>query len=212
MQIRTLLLAVAVLGATSAAAQDAKPTSKHTDTSDTSDVVERYVREMWAKADTTWQERLKQDETQALCSRFRNNPPEKVADAIRARESATITYPKDGQVLGSWQNGEKVAQNGRGGQFSDAPDTVRGGNCYACHQMAKSELLFSTMGPSLSGYGKIRNFSADDAKETFAKIYNAQATVACSHMPRFGVHGFLTEQQIKDVVAYLFDPDSPVNK
>jgi len=31
-------------------------------------------------------------------------------------------------------------------------------------------------------------------------------------MPRFGVNGVLSEQQIKDLVAYLFDPDSPVNK
>jgi sulfur-oxidizing protein SoxX len=31
-------------------------------------------------------------------------------------------------------------------------------------------------------------------------------------MPRFGDAGILTEQQIKDVMAYLFDPESPVNK
>lgn len=31
-------------------------------------------------------------------------------------------------------------------------------------------------------------------------------------MPRFGFHKVLTEQQMKDVVAYLFDPESPVNK
>jgi sulfur-oxidizing protein SoxX len=31
-------------------------------------------------------------------------------------------------------------------------------------------------------------------------------------MPRFGHKGILTEQQIKDVVALLTDPDSPVNK
>jgi sulfur-oxidizing protein SoxX len=31
-------------------------------------------------------------------------------------------------------------------------------------------------------------------------------------MPRFGHNGVLSEEQIKDVVAYLFDPESPVNK
>ncbi len=31
-------------------------------------------------------------------------------------------------------------------------------------------------------------------------------------MPRFGHNGILSEQQIKDVVALLMDPDSPVNK
>jgi sulfur-oxidizing protein SoxX len=31
-------------------------------------------------------------------------------------------------------------------------------------------------------------------------------------MPRFGTNHVLTEQQIKDIVALLFDPESPVNK
>ncbi len=31
-------------------------------------------------------------------------------------------------------------------------------------------------------------------------------------MPRFGHNKFLSEQQMKDVTAYLFDPESPVNK
>ena len=31
-------------------------------------------------------------------------------------------------------------------------------------------------------------------------------------MPRFGHNGILTEEQIKDVVALLLDPQSPVNK
>ena len=50
------------------------------------------------------------------------------------------------------------------GIFSDAPDTVKGGNCYACHQMAKSELAFGTLGPSLKEYGKSRDFSPDAAR------------------------------------------------
>jgi sulfur-oxidizing protein SoxX len=31
-------------------------------------------------------------------------------------------------------------------------------------------------------------------------------------MPRFGHSKHLSEQQIKDIVALLFDPESPVNK
>jgi sulfur-oxidizing protein SoxX len=31
-------------------------------------------------------------------------------------------------------------------------------------------------------------------------------------MPRFGHNGILTDQQIRDVVALLLDPQSPVNK
>jgi sulfur-oxidizing protein SoxX len=31
-------------------------------------------------------------------------------------------------------------------------------------------------------------------------------------MPRFGHNKFLTIEQIKDVLAFLMDPESPVNK
>jgi sulfur-oxidizing protein SoxX len=123
-----------------------------------------------------------------------------------------LVFPADGNVIGNWKEGEKVAQNGRGGQFSDGPNTVNGGNCYACHQMAKAELSFGTLGPSLVEYGKIRKFSAEDARQVYAKIFNPQSVQPCSNMPRFGYHKFLSEQQIKDVTAYLMSPDSPVNK
>ncbi len=211
----TLRLAAAVTllagvgwGASGPAAEETEAKAKPPPAS----VVEEYVRQMWSHADADWKDRLKQDETQALCSQLRNAPPDEAAAAIMAREAKTIPLPKEGEILGRWQDGEKIAQNGRGGQFSDAPGTVNGGNCYACHQMARSELSFGTLGPSLAQYGALRSFSPEAAKEAFAKIYNPQATVACSNMPRFGAHGFLTEQQIKDVVAYLFDPESPVNK
>ena len=31
-------------------------------------------------------------------------------------------------------------------------------------------------------------------------------------MPRFGANGVLTREQIGDVMAYLLDPQSPVNR
>jgi sulfur-oxidizing protein SoxX len=46
----------------------------------------------------------------------------------------------------------------------------------------------------------------------YGKIYNAKAYSLCSQMPRFGHVGALSEQQIKDLVALLLDPGSPVNK
>ncbi len=49
-------------------------------------------------------------------------------------------------------------------------------------------------------------------KDAYTKIYNSMAVVPCSNMPRFGTNKVLDEQQIKDVMAYLFDPESPVNK
>ena len=155
---------------------------------------------------------VNQDETQRACSLSRNQPSNAEFDKILAREKAAIVFPADGVVLGKWQDGEKVAQIGTGGQFSDSATGPRGGNCYACHQMARVEVSYGTLGPSLQEYGKIRKYSADDAKAAYAKIYNAQSVLPCSNMPRFGHNKFLSEQQMKDVTAYLFDPESPVNK
>ncbi len=176
------------------------------------EIVERYVKGIWKSPPEGWQARIDQDETQRTCSLTRNDPPKAEYEKIRERETANLVYPADGKVLGNWKDGEKVAQRGTGGQFSDKDDTPRGGNCYACHQMAPKELSFGTLGPSLAEYGLIRKFSAADAKVAYAKIYNAQSVQPCSNMPRFGVHKFLSEQDLKDVTAYLFDPESPVNK
>jgi len=49
-------------------------------------------------------------------------------------------------------------------------------------------------------------------RDAYIKIYNSQAVVACSNMPRFGHTKVLTIDQIKDVMAYLFDRQSPVNQ
>jgi sulfur-oxidizing protein SoxX len=176
------------------------------------ELVERYISGMFAKATPEWNARVPQDETQRVCSETRNQPSAAEADKIVAREKATIVFPAGGNVLGNWKAGEAIAQSGLGGQFSDDERSSHGGNCYACHQLAPSEVSYGTLGPSLTGYGKLHEYKKEDAKDTFAKIFNAQSVAACSLMPRFGYHKYLTEQQIKDVTAYLFDPQSPVNK
>ncbi len=176
------------------------------------ELVETYVKGTWKAPAEGWQVRIDQDETQRVCSLSRNQPSNAEFDKILAREKAAVVFPADGIVIGKWQDGEKVAQIGTGGQFSDSPTGPRGGNCYACHQMARTEVSFGTLGPSLQEYGQIRKYKPEDAKATYAKIYNAQSVLPCSNMPRFGHNKFLTEQQMKDVTAYLFDPESPVNK
>lgn len=175
-------------------------------------LLERYVSSLWAKAPDDWKQRNTQDETQRICSQTNNNPTDAEAKAIQARELAAVKFPADGKFMGDWKKGQQVAQRGSGGQFSDQPNTFRGGNCYACHQLSRQEVSYGTLGPSLLEYGKIKEFKDDEIKATFAKIYNAQSVFACSNMPRFGHTGFLTEEQIKDAVAYLFDRESPVNK
>lgn len=174
--------------------------------------VEAYLKSTFGKASPEWQERIVPDETLKTCNAYHNNVPSAEADKIVKRELAKVVYPADGKFLGDWKEGRKVANNGRGGQFSDPPDTVAGGNCYACHQLEKSEVSFGTLGPSLTNYGKDRKFAPDEIKNAFTKIYDSQAVFACSNMPRFGANKVLTEKQITDLVALLFDPESPVNK
>lgn len=175
-------------------------------------VVEAAVKATWTKASPEWLARVGQDDTQRLCSLHRNELSTAEFDAVTAREKATIAYPQDGKFVGDWKSGEKIAQNGRGFQFSDGPGTVAGGNCYACHQLTKEEVSYGTLGPSLLGYGKTREFKEEATKAAYEKIYDAQAAMACSNMPRFGTNKVLSVEQIKDLVALLMDPKSPVNK
>jgi len=159
-------------------------------------------------------DRLIQDDVQRLCSEYSGDKtlPKDVAERIEKAERATIKYPADGKYLGDWKNGERIAQTGVGMQFSDTAGAAAGGNCYACHELTKQELAFGTIGPSLYNFGKIRGYTPDMQKYAFGKVYNSEAFSACSNMPRFGHKGILSEQQVKDVVALLMDPSSPVNK
>jgi len=158
-------------------------------------------------------DRLDQDATQHLCSEFAGKaPPRDVAQKIEALNLATVKYPTDGNLLGDWKNGEKIAQEGRGKQFSDDPAGPVGGNCYACHQLSPQERSDGTIGPSLYQFGKLRGYGPETQRYAYGKIYNPDAYAACSNMPRFGHNGILSEQQIKDVTALLMDPASPVNR
>ena len=162
-------------------------------------------------------DRLTQDEVQKACS-AEQPPSEAVTKRLEAAQLATVQWPADGAYLGDWREGEKLAQNGRGMTWTDPAGAPAGGNCYNCHQIAKAEISFGTIGPSLYNYGKLRGVAnpADPASEpivkyTWGKIWNAKAYSACSEMPRFGHAKVLSEQQIQDLMALLLDPKSPVN-
>jgi sulfur-oxidizing protein SoxX len=157
-------------------------------------------------------ERLQQDAVQKTCSAYADRTlPADVARQIEQAQSALLP-PAPTQIRGSWQEGEKIAQSGRGLTFSDKADEVVGGNCYACHQLHAQEISFGNIGPSLYRYGKLRGQSAEVIAYTYHKIYNSQAFHACSAMPRFGQQHILSEQQMQDVLALLLAPASPVNQ
>ena len=158
-------------------------------------------------------DRLDQDEVQRVCSEHTPDKPvpKDLAEKIEKAQLALVKYPADG-YMGDWKLGERIAQSGVGMQYNDNPATPAGANCYACHQLTKAELSYGTIGPPLYNFGKIRGYIPEMQRYAYAKVYNSEAFSACSNMPRFGHKGILTEKQIKDVVALLMDPESPVNK
>lgn len=158
-------------------------------------------------------DRLDQDEVQRICSEYAEKKlPDSLAKKIEEESLAAVRYPADGKMVGNWKEGEKVAELGQGMQFSDDPKKPNGANCYACHQLSPKQEAYGTIGPSLYQFAKKRGFTEKTASYAWAKVYDAEAFSACTNMPRFGQHHILTEQQIRDVVALLVDPASPVNQ
>ncbi len=158
-------------------------------------------------------DRLDQDKTQALCSLHAPGaPPAAAAAKVVAANEASVKFPADGKFLGDWKRGQAIAEEGTGEQYSDDPAKPSGGNCYACHELDKQQIAYGTIGPSLYHYGKNRGQAEPLLKLTWSMIYDMKGYSVCTAMPRFGSKGILTEQQIKDVMALLYDPDSPVNK
>jgi len=155
-------------------------------------------------------DRLNQDTVQAACNKYKDEPPQGVADKLQKEQLAAIKWPADGKLLGDWKSGEKIAQNGRGMAWNDKGGV--GGSCYNCHQIGPATTSFGTIGTSLYQFGKKRGYSTEIQRYAYGKIYNAKAYSLCSQMPRFGHAGALTEQQMKDLTALLMDPASPVNQ
>lgn len=165
-------------------------------------------------------DRLNQDLGQKACS-SPEEPPADVAKQIESQALASIKWPADGRFLGDFKAGEKLAQDGSGMTWRDksgAPEE-NGGSCYNCHQVSKEEISHGTIGPSLYNYGKLRGVTdpASPASKavveyTWGKLWNSKAYAACSNMPRFGHMKILDENQIRDLMALLLDPKSPVNQ
>lgn len=174
----------------------------------TAEIIKRDFRDKGIAKAT----RVNQDELQAACSKYVDNVPAKLKHKLEAAQEKAVKWPADGKYMGDWKAGEKLAQSGRGMTWSDKPEDPAGGNCYNCHQLSAKEIAFGTIGPSLLHFGKIRGNTEENQRYAYGRIYNAKAYNACANMPRFGHMGILSEAQIKDLVALLLDPESPVNK
>ena len=200
----TLLLVAAWIADGAAAKDKPRPAAK---------VVEAALADSFEAKGQAGLDRLKQDKMQQICSEYEGKPvPDELAQQIIDEASAGLRFPADGQYFGDWRGGEKIAKTGTGLQSSDDPAIANGGNCYACHQMAAEEMAYGTLAPTLAEYGKLRGNSEPIVRYAWTRLWNSHAYNPCSHMPRFGAAGILTETQLKDVMAYLFDPQSPVNQ
>lgn len=192
--------AIALLAAIPGHAQDARATA-----------IAIMKRDFHAQG-VAGMDRLDQDALQVVCTRSNNRPPKAIVERLERDQADSIKFPADGKLLGDWRAGEKIAQSGHGMTWKDKPGKPAGGGCYNCHQIGPKEISFGNVGPSLYHLGKIRGYGPDMQKYVYAKIYDSKAASLCSAMPRFGHSGALTEAQIKDLVALLLDPHSPVNQ
>ena len=204
---RLSLIALALL-ATACTTEPVKPAAH----SDMRDKAIAMIKRDFQPKGMAGLERLNEDPLQALCNQTGNAPPAEAAQAMQKTMIAAIKLPADGKFMGDYKEGEKLAQSGRGFTWTDQPGLPVGGNCYNCHQISPKELSFGTVGPSLYQLGKIRGNTLETQQYIYSKIYNAKAFNLCTEMPRFGHIGALEEKQIKDLVALLLDPESPVNK
>ena len=60
-------------------------------------------------------DRVVQDVVQRVCTESNDRPPAELAKQLEADQLKSIPFPQ-GSLMGDWKNGERIAQNGRGGQ------------------------------------------------------------------------------------------------
>ena len=207
------LLALAIAAGCAVAASDATTPAAAKQAGPSDAEIAKLMKESFQAKSLAKLDRLDQSELQAACSKYATTPmPAELKAKLEKAALDAVRYPADGQYLGDFKSGEKIAQSGVGMQFSDNEKTVNGGNCYACHQLSKEEVAFGNIGPSLYQYGKLRGTSEPILKYTWARLWNSHSYNACNAMPRYGAAGILGEGQLRDVMALLLDPKSPVNQ
>lgn len=160
--------------------------------------------------------RLEQDRSQQICSKVGDArlTQEEAAEVVKLAR-ASVQYPASGKLIGDWKAGDTLAHDGAGDRIRNGKTENRrenGALCQNCHALAAGEINVGNVGPALTGYGKQRGQSEAVVKYTYEKIYNAWIYFPCSNMPRLGATRHLTPEQIAHMVAYLLDPQSPINK
>ena len=160
----------------------------------------------------TMEERMTQDEIQAACS-IEGDPDGETAGRVVALAREQYEAPEGDIELGDWQRGEELAFSGYGyrigHRIDDHSTREAGGNCVNCHVFDEDGPTQGTIGPSLVNYGATRGDSQAIREYVHQVINNPHQYFPCAEMPRF--QGLLSEEQISHIMAYMLDPESPVN-
>ena len=176
---------------------------------------EKMVSEDFSAPMPALLKRLVQDKSQQICSKIGDAKltQEEAAEVVKLAR-ASIQYPESGKLVGDWKVGDELAHDGAGDRIQFGTLEKRkenGGLCQNCHALAPGEINVGNVGPGLTGYGLQRGNSEAIARLTYERIYNGWAYAPCSNMPRLGANRHLTPEQIAHLVAYLIDPQSPIN-
>jgi sulfur-oxidizing protein SoxX len=186
------------------------------DQATTQKYAEKMVAEAYPGMPESLTRRTAQDRSQKICSKLGDAKltAAEAAEVVKLAR-ASIKYPASGKLMGDWKVGEKLAYNGVGGRIRDGKlekAKENGALCSNCHALDPKEVNVGNLAPALTNFGAQRGNSEAMVKYAYEKIYNSWAHFPCSNMPRLGASGHLTPEQITHVVAYLVDPQSPVNK
>ncbi|MFO7954104.1 sulfur oxidation c-type cytochrome SoxX [Thioalkalivibrio sp.] len=162
-----------------------------------------------------WADRMTQDELQQACS-MKGDPDGETAGEVVAMARASYEAPENLE-LGDWRKGAELADSGYGYRMGHKNDDHSqrdpGGNCYNCHVFDPEVSEQGTIGPSLENYGANRGDGEAVRRYVHEVISNPHQYFPCTQMPRFrdGKEQLLTDEQISHIMAYLLDPESPVN-
>jgi sulfur-oxidizing protein SoxX len=183
---------------------------------ETQHTAEQMVNDAYPGMPAALTARTHQDTEQKICSKAPGEKPSADETShIVETARASLRYPASGKLTGDWKIGERLVTDGGGQRIRDGKvESMKenGALCINCHALDPHEVNAGNLGPALIGYGAKRGNSEAVIKYTYEKIYNAWLYYPCSNMPRLGANGYLSPEQITHVVAYLVDPQSPVNR